>query len=102
MFGYKLFKKVEIENLKEEMVFCRKTIDSQDKEIAELNNKIKEYENIIESLRLNVKELEGAIDNFHQTYLTPEPMILKSEKIDEKPVKKVRRKSSKKNTKKEI
>ena len=54
MFGYKLVKNEEIKNLKEELVFCRKTIDSQDKEIVELNKKIREYENIIENLNLHI------------------------------------------------
>lgn len=97
MFGYKLIKNVEIENLKEELVFCRKTIDSQDKEIVELNNKIREYENIIENLNLKIKEQEGII-----SHLNSNTIVVKSEPNDEKPVKKVRRKSSKKNAKKEI
>ena len=93
MFGYKLVKNVEIENLKEELVFCKKTIDSQDKETVELNKKIREYEIMIEKLNLKIKEQEGIISN---------TMVVKNESNDEKPVKKVRRKSSKKNTKKEI
>ena len=81
MFGYRLIKNVEIENLKDELVHANVVIADQTKHITELLNKIKEQDSIIANL----------------TELTK----VKEEVVEEKPVKKVRRKSSKKTTKKE-
>ena len=81
MFGYKLIKNVEIDALRNKLADAKEIMSSQASQIVELNNKI--------------KELEGTIAN-----LTA-PAKVKSETVEEKPVKKVRRKSSKKTTKKE-
>ena len=85
MFGYKLIKTEKIENLKTQLGDAQKTIDTQAKRLVELENK--------------VKEQEATIAN-----LTTQTATVKSEIVEEKtdkPVKKVRRKSSKKTTKKE-
>lgn len=81
MFGYKIIKEVEIENLKDNLAHANVVIADQTKHIAELLNKIKEQDSIIANL----------------TELTK----VKEETVEEKPVKKVRRKSTKKTTKKE-
>lgn len=85
MFGYKLIKEDEIENLKSQLADANEDVAAQAKKIAELNNKIKEYENTIANLTKheNVKSEK------------------KTESKEEKPVKKVRRKYTKKNNKKE-
>jgi uncharacterized coiled-coil protein SlyX len=85
MFGYKLIKTEKIENLKTQLGDAQKTIDTQAKRLVELENK--------------VKEQDATIAN-----LTAKTATVKSEHVEEKtdkPVKKVRRKSSKKTTKKE-
>ena len=81
MFGYRLIKNVEIEHLKDDLAHANVVIADQTKHITELLNKIKEQDSIIANL----------------TELTK----VKEEVVEEKPVKKVRRKSSKKTTKKE-
>ena len=81
MFGYKLIKTEEYEKLKSNLADANVVIADQTKHIAELINKIKEQDAIIANL----------------TELTK----VKEEVVEEKPVKKVRRKSSKKTTKKE-
>ena len=81
MFGYRLIKNVEIDHLKDDLAHANVVIADQTKHIAELINKIKEQDSIIANL----------------TELTK----VKEEVVEEKPVKKVRRKSSKKTTKKE-
>ena len=81
MFGYRLIKNVEIEHLKDDLAHANVVIADQTKHIAELLDKIKEQESIIANL----------------TELTK----VKEEAVEEKPVKKVRRKSTKKTTKKE-
>lgn len=81
MFGYRLIKNVEIDHLKDDLAHANVVIADQTKHIAELINKIKEQDAIIANL----------------TELTK----VKEEVVEEKPVKKVRRKSSKKTTKKE-
>jgi uncharacterized coiled-coil protein SlyX len=83
MFGYKLIKEVEIENLKNELANAKADVKRYETRITELENTIEEKDATI--LRLsdaNVKD---------------EPV----EEKPEKPVKKVRRRSSKKNIKKE-
>ena len=81
MFGYRLIKNVEIDHLKDDLAHANVVIADQTKHIAELINKIKEQDAIIANL----------------TELTK----VKEEVVEEKPVKKVRRKSTKKTTKKE-
>ena len=81
MFGYKLIKNVEIEHLKDDLAHANVVIADQTKRIAELLDKIKEQDAIIANL----------------TELTK----VKNEKTEDKPVKKVRRNSTKKTTKKE-
>lgn len=81
MFGYRLIKNVEIENLETELAHANAVIADQTTHIAELLNKIKEQDIIIANL----------------TELTK----VKEEVVEEKPVKKVRRKSTKKTIKKE-
>lgn len=81
MFGYRLIKNVEIDHLKDDLAHANVVIADQTKHIAELLNKIKEQDSIIANL----------------TELTK----VKEEVVEEKPIKKVRRKSSKKTTKKE-
>ena len=81
MFGYRLIKNVEIEHLKDDLAHANVVIADQTKHIAELLNKIKEQDSIIANL----------------TELTK----VKEEVVEEKPVKKVRRKSTKKTIKKE-
>ena len=81
MFGYRLIKNVEIEHLRDDLAHANVVIADQTKHIAELLDKIKEQDSIIANL----------------TELTK----VKEEVVEEKPVKKVRRKSTKKTTKKE-
>lgn len=81
MFGYRIIKEVEIENLKSQLADANRVIDTQTKNIVDLLNKI--------------KELEMVIDNLNES------KTVKAESTEEKPIKKVRRKSSKKTTKKE-
>ena len=81
MFGYRLIKTVEIENLRTKLADSKEKIGLQAREIVELNDKIKELENTI------AKFNEAAKVN--------------NENKEEKPIKKVRRKSSNKTTKKE-
>ena len=82
MFGYKLIKEVEIENLKRELANAKADVKRYETRITELENMIKEKDATIVRLSdVNVKD---------------EPV----EEKPEKPVKKVRRRS-KKNIKKE-
>ena len=81
MFGYRIIKEVEIDHLKDDLAHANVVIADQTKRIAELLDKIKERDAIIANL----------------TELTK----VKEETVEEKPVKKIRRKSSKKTTKKE-
>ena len=83
MFGYRLIKNVEVENLKSNLEEANFIIDENEKKIAELIEKINDQEKII------VKLIETAnVSN-------------QNEEKSDKPVKKVRRKNTKKNTKKE-
>ena len=81
MFGYRLIKNVEIENLKDNLAHANVVIADQTKHIADLLNKIAELEKVVADLN--------------------ESKTVNVESTEEKPVKKVRRKSSKKTTKKE-
>ena len=81
MFGYRLIKNVEIDHLEDDLAHANAVIADQTKHIAELLDKIKEQDAII----ANLTELSK----------------VKEETVEEKPIKKVRRKSSKKTTKKE-
>lgn len=46
MFGYKLFKKVEIEKLKSNLLEVKTLVDKQEKEIIELFDRLKEVETV--------------------------------------------------------
>ena len=81
MFGYKIIKEIEIENLTKQLTDAKGIIVSQTQYIADLVNKIKELEKIISALN--------------------ETKPVKTDNVEESPVKKVRRKSSKKINKKE-
>lgn len=83
MFGYRIIKNVEIDNLKSELANAKETVLSQSNQIDEL--------------LYRVKELENTISNFNEMT----NINVKNESVDEKPVKKVRRKSTRKKTKKE-
>lgn len=85
MFGYKLIKTTEFVTLKSQLADVQIIANTQAKRIAELEKEL--------------KEKEATIAN-----LTKPTTTVKNENVEEKaekPVKKVRRKSSKKNTKKE-
>lgn len=85
MFGYKLIREVEIENLKKQLSEIKTVANTQANRIVELEKTVKEQESTIANL-------------------TAQTATVKSENVGEKtekPVKKVRRKSSKKTTKKE-
>ena len=81
MFGYKIIKEAEIESLKTQLTDANRIIRSQKLHIADLFNKIEELEKIISALN--------------------ETKTVKTDNVEEKAVKKVRRKSSKKINKKE-
>lgn len=84
MFGYKLIRKVEIENLKTQLSEIKTVVNTQANRILELEKTVKEQETVIANLT-NTAKVNSEVNE---------------EKI-EKPVKKVRRKSSKKTIKKE-
>ena len=81
MFGFRLIKTVEIETLRNNLAKFKEIMSSQATQIDELNDKIKALESDIANLTAHAN--------------------VKNEVVEEKPVKKVRRKSTKKNTKKE-
>lgn len=83
MLGYTLIKKQEMENLKTQLSEFKEIANVQSQRILELEKKIKEYEKTISKLNKPTKDKS------------------KNEGVEDKPVKKVRRKSSKKNSKKE-
>lgn len=83
MFGYKLIKEVEIENLKAEL--------------ANAKADVKRYETRITELEKTIDEKDATILRLSDANVKDEPV----EEKPEKPVKKVRRRSSKKNIKKE-
>ena len=83
MFGYKLIKIKEIENLKEEL--------------ANAKADVKRYETRIAQLEKTIDEKDATILRLSDANVKDEPV----EEKPEKPVKKVRRRSSKKNIKKE-
>lgn len=85
MFGYRLIKNEEIENLKLQLASAYEEVVTQANKIEALENKIKEYEKIVNNFTKSTKVKN---DN-------------KTESKEEKPVKKVRRKYTKKTTKKE-
>ena len=83
MFGYRFIKNVEIENLESNLKEANFVISENEKKSAELIEKINDQEKII------VKLIETAnVSN-------------QTEEKSDKPVKKVRRKNTNKNTKKE-
>ena len=81
MFGYKLIKTAEYEELKSNLANANRVIEVQTVHIADLNNKIEGLEKVIATLN--------------------ETATVKNDHVEEKPVKKVRRKSIKKTTKTE-
>lgn len=81
MFGYKLIKNEEIENLKYNLDNIMDIVESQMDLIDELHAKISEHEGIIYNLTKQTK--------------------VKTDNNEDKPVKKVRRKSTKKTKKEE-
>ena len=83
MFGYKLIKEVEIENLQ--------------RELANAKADVKRYETRITELENTIDEKDATIARLSDVNVKDEPV----EEKPEKPVKKVRRRSSKKNIKKE-
>jgi hypothetical protein len=83
MCGYKLIKSKEIENLK--------------KELANAKADVKRYETRIAELEKTIDEKDATILRLSDANVKDEPV----EENPEKPVKKVRRRSSKKNIKKE-
>ena len=89
MFGYRLIKEVEIENLK---------IEAGKK----LQKNSEEYGKVIESQRSLIAELESKIKEQETTIanLTKQKRVNKDSVQEEKPVKKVRR-NTKKTVKKE-
>lgn len=89
MFGYRLIKEVEIENLK---------IEAGKK----LQKNSEEYGKVIEAQRVLIAELESKIKEQETTIanLTKQKRVNKDSVQEEKPVKKVRR-NTKKTVKKE-
>lgn len=81
MFGFRLIKKTEIESLLADLAKAKEITATQAKQIAELNAKIRKQEETIANLTATTTNVEKV--------------------FEEKPVKKIRRKSSKKTTKKE-
>ena len=71
-------------------------IKKQDQHVADLLGKIEEQKAHINELQSKIKEQESAVVN-----LTGIVKDTNEQRIDEKPIKKVRRKSTKKITKKE-
>lgn len=121
MFGYKLFKKVEIEKLKSNLLEVKTLVDKQEKRIIELFEGLKEieklksnlddvktnvdrHENRIVELDLQIK-LDTQIKNTTNQALENDviniPIEVKTVKLEEKPIKKVRRKNTKKTIKNE-
>ena len=91
MFGYRLIKEVEIENLKRE---AEKKLQKNSEEYKKI---IEAQRSLIAELESKVKEQETTIANLTKTKNVKKERITTTE---EKPVKKVRR-NSKKTTKKE-
>ena len=89
MFGYRLIKEVEIENLKREVE-------------KKLQKNSEEYKKIIEAQRSLIAELESKVKEQESTIanLTKPKKVKKDSVKEEKPVKKVRR-NIKKTVKKE-
>ena len=113
MFGYKLFKKVEIEKLKSNLLEVKTIVDKQETGIIELFERLKE----IEKLKSNLDDVKTIVDRHedrifelfnkikeqdnHSVVNLTENTKVNNEHVEEKPVKKIRRKNTKKNTKKE-
>lgn len=113
MFGYKLFKKVEIEKLKSNLLEVKTLVDKQEKEIIELFDRLKE----VEKLKSNLVDVKTIVDR-HENHIVElfgknkeqdnitvvnltENTKVNNEHVEEKPIKKIRRKNTKKNTKNE-
>jgi hypothetical protein len=115
MFGYKLFKKVEIEKLKSNLLEVKGLVDIQKRDINELFERLKEIEKtkydlddvkrIVDRHENRIVELDTQIKKTTSQALENDvvniPIEVKNVKLEEKPIKKVRRKNTKKNTKKE-
>lgn len=109
MFGYRLVKNVEMENLKSNLVEFKLIVDKQENRINELLNQIKKQEQQvadllgkIEEQKAHIAELQGKFKEQESTVVNLTGIVKDTnERIDEKPIKKVRRKSTKKITKKE-
>ena len=113
MFGYKLFKKVEIEKLKSNLLEVKTLVDEQKGEIVNLSERLKEVEKtkydlddvkrIVDRHEDRIFELfnkNKELDNYTVVNLTENTKV-NNVNVEEKPVKKIRRKSTKKITKKE-
>lgn len=113
MFGYKLFKKVEIEKLKSNLLEVKTLVDKQEKKIIELFDRLKE----VETLKSNLVDVKTIVDR-HENHIVElfsknkeqdnitvvnltENTKVNNEHVEEKPIKKIRRKNTKKNTKNE-
>jgi hypothetical protein len=115
MFGYKLFKKVEIEKLKSNLLEVKGLVDIQKRDINELFERLKEIEKtkyylddvkrIVDRHENRIVELDTQIKNTTNQALENDviniPIEVKSVKLEEKPIKKVRRKNTKKTIKNE-
>jgi hypothetical protein len=119
MFGYKLFKKVEIEKLKSNLLEVKGLVDKQEKGIIELFERLKEiektkydlddvkrivdrHENRIVELDTQIKKTTSqALEQALENDVVNIPIEVKTVKYEEKPIKKVRRKNTKKTIKNE-
>lgn len=113
MFGYKLFKKVEIEKLKSNLLEIKTLVYEQKRDINELFERLKEVEKTkydLDDVKRIVDRHENRIlelfnknkeqDNNTIVNLT-ENTNVNNVHVEEKPVKKIRRKSTKKTIKNE-
>jgi hypothetical protein len=106
MFGYRLIKNEEIEVLNNKLEDAIKLINEQKDKIIEFDNKNKEYKKTIANLTKpttvkNGSKEEKPVKTENAKNENKEENPVKTENKEEKPVKKVRRKYTKKNTKKE-
>ena len=96
MFGYKLIKNEEIENLKLEIENQIENLKNDlDNDLDNVVDIVESQMNLIDNLLAKIDEHESIIAN-----LTKQTKV-KIDNNEDKPVKKVRRKNTKKNTKKE-
>ena len=96
MFGYKLIKNEEIENLKLEIENQIENLKNDlDNDLDNVVDIVESQMNLIDNLLAKIDEHESIIAN-----LTKQTKV-KTDNNEDKPVKKVRRKSIKKNKKEE-